>query len=812
MDKKIINNAINLEYSYLSGKYSNLEELYLNENEMIMSELKSDFVRFKHLGITYEEYLEIFKRFFEKIVSKGTALDEGYLPWLEGVKNKTNWKYWNNYKLSLESKGWSKKIVLSIDEESDKILDRTFNTLQKDIVVNKRGLVIGKVQSGKTAIYMGVVSKALDTGFKVIIILTGIHEILRRQTFTRIQEEIGTEGIHYHTSDETDFRSMHAKIANDLEKSNDKHLFIIKKNSSVLKNLIYFLKKNKDKELYDSRAIIIDDEADNASINTKQDEDPTITNKSIRKLLNCFAAKAYIGYTATPYANVFIEKDVIHKSLEDDIFPKDFIITLPISEDYCGSNKFFPKDHKKNPLFNLFENDETLVLFSAIQKFILSTSIRRSRGIINEHNTMLIHDSFRIADHASLCDTVEGMVTNLSGMLYNPNNSLVNILKSLYFDEYVEVSKLYSKNDKWEKIQQEIKNVISSIEVVMINSIGQELYYPDDETKTYIAIGGNKLSRGLTLEGLTISVFSRNSKQYDTLMQMGRWFGYRSAYLDLCRIIVPTDVYEKFEEINLADDDLYDDIEMLNSVEGMTPKDFALKVRAAYNMLPTSKSKMGKSISFAGLSGKTRATLRFGNKDNILITEKFIEELGGFSKFHESTNGDCYIKQNISSSVIIEYIKKYNFHPQESNFDKNLILSYLEKFHEDEDFNLVVVNQKGNTEEIKIADKLFKPVIRTVSTPWRLKRLLAPSIELMDLDYIYRNNAAYQNDKNAVTNLENDSISFKNLKMKYRNVLTFYLIFTKLIDDDSNKSKISVGIGISFKTINRKITDYYYNL
>jgi hypothetical protein len=812
LDKKIINNAIKIQYSFLLKKNPNLEELFVNNDSKILADLEADFLRFEHLGITYEEYLEIFKNFFEKIEKDGTALDEGYVPWLDEIKDKINWKYWNNYKASLESKGWSKSIVTSLDNESDKILDRTFNPLREHIVINRRGLVIGKVQSGKTANYMGVVSKALDAGFKIIIILTGIHESLRRQTYSRIQEDIGQEGIHYHTSDETDFRSMQARIANDIETSNDKHLFIIKKNSSVLKNLIYFLRSNRKKEKYESRAIIIDDEADNASINTKNDEDPTTTNKSIRELLNCFLAKAYIGYTATPYANVFIDKDIRHKTLEDDIFPKDFIITLPISQDYCGASKFFPKDFENNPLFNIIRDETTIVLFDAIKKFVLSTSIRRSRGIINQHNTMLVHDSFKIADHASLRDAIQAMIVNLTGMLFNPNDSLINSLKNMYYEDFIHVSKLYGKQDDWNKIQSEIKKVINDIEVVMVNSIGQELDYPDDDVKTYIAVGGNKLSRGLTLEGLTISVFSRSSSQYDTLMQMGRWFGYRLPYLDLCRIIVPLEVYEKFDLINLANQELYEDLETLNSIEGMTPKDFALKVRAAYNMLPTSKSKMGKSISFAGLSGKTKETLRFGNKDNIFVTEEFIDKVGGLNSFRQSTSGDCYVKENVQSSIVVDLIDKYIFHPNESNFDKDLILSYLDEFHKNEDFNVVVVNQKGETKEVEIAGMIFKPVIRTVSSPWRLKRLLAPSIELMDLDYIYKNDIVYQNDRDVLNDSNLDTISFKNFKIKYRKKLTLYIIFVMLKEEKEKKSRLVTGLGISFKSINEKISNYYYNL
>jgi hypothetical protein len=811
-NKKMIVYATTLIHKNLQDKFDDLENMFKNRNSAVMDEITVFYNDYLKNYTPYEEFLEFFDNKFVKIKEKGTVLDEGYVPWIEGIKDKVKWSYWNHYKSLLASKGWSKSIIDSIDEESDKILDRTFNPMRKDIRINKRGLVIGRVQSGKTANYMGVVSKALDTGFKVIIILTGVHENLRRQTFKRIQEEIGTEGIHYHTSDETDFKSMHARIANDIENSNDKHLFIVKKNSSVLKNLIRYFKSNKKNEEYIARTIVVDDEADNASINTKHEEEPTTTNKSIRELLNCFLAKAYIGYTATPYANVFIDKDLKHKTLQDDIFPKDFIITLPISEDYCGAKNFFPKDGEKNRLFNIYDDNATLVIYDSIKKFILSTAIRKSRGIINDHNTMLVHDSFRIGDHLDLSEGIESMVENLKGRIYNPKDSLIVELKKLFDDEYVETSILYNRYDDWAKIEKHIPSVLNDIEVVMVNSMGQELEYFDEDIKTYIAVGGNKLSRGLTLEGLTISVFARNSKQYDTLMQMGRWFGYRASYLDLCRIVLPEDIYKNFVEINNADKELYSDIKLLNEQEGMTPKDFALKVRSSYGLLPTSKSKMGKSLHFAGLSGKTRATLRFGVKDNIEVTEQFLENQGGLENFIEMSNS--FIKLNTSVEDIIKFISQFKTHDDESNFDKNLILPYLNKFHIKENCNIVVVNQKGDTTKVNIAGKTFYPAKRTVVKPWRVKRLLAPSIEIMDLDYMNKNNGAYLNEKEVLSNPDEDSISFKKFKNKYRKRLTFYIIFTQLeyVKEGEKSTRLVTGIGMSFKSINREISDYYYNM
>lgn len=368
-------------------------------------------------------------------------------PWLRDFKaeRKSTWDFWVRYKQYLsEQKGFAPLVIQKLDEMTDRILDNLFNPQSTNITIDKKGLVVGQVQSGKTANYTGLICKAADAGFNFIVVLAGILNNLRSQTQSRIDEgflgfdtqyerayninnttKIGVGLIpgfdsaianSYTTSlDYGDFNSRAANTAGFNFNAPQPIILVVKKNAAVLKRLNTWLKAQAGgHKIANKSLLLIDDEADNASINTKKDKDldPTAINKGIRTLIGQFNRSAYVGYTATPFANIFIAQD------ESDLFPRDFIINLPAPTNYIGPEKvfgtsmdveeeedllpivvpisdyltFIPEAHKKNdPKPTFCDIPESLK--TAIKSFILTCAIRLARGQENKHNSMLIHVS-----------------------------------------------------------------------------------------------------------------------------------------------------------------------------------------------------------------------------------------------------------------------------------------------------------------------------------------------------------------------------------------------------------------------------------
>lgn len=788
-----LKSLLDIESEFYKEKIINTIKLFnINEDELpiLLDELTSNILS-KH--------------------GKVHTIEEPFIPWFDQIQNTVEWKYWNIYKKALENKGnFSSDTIASLDESTYKILSMLFNPLDTSISKsNRRGLVVGNVQSGKTANYIGLVAKSMDIGFKTIFIITGVHEVLRTQTYTRIVKELGTNGIHYYTSQDDDFKGIQSRFIANLDSSEDRHIFIIKKNTKVLENINKFLSINHVDKII-SPMLFIDDEADNASINTKESEDPTTTNRHIRDILNRFHKKSYIGYTATPYANVFIDKDITHKNYEDDLFPKDFIVALPISNQYCGIDTY--KGTESTTLYQIIEEDHELEKFySSIDMFVLSTAIRNSRKDF-DHNSMLIHISSRIAAHKEIVGVVYDYLDKLKNEIYDPNKSLYIRLRQLYVNEYLLKTKLIKPDfhDIWENIESEIENVLLSIEVKMINSDGDNLDY-NDTLKTYIIIGGSKLSRGLTLEGLTISFFDRKSKQFDTLMQMGRWFGYKKRYIDVCRVISQKETLEHFDAIGESDKYLRDEIELMRS-SNITPKDYAVKVLGHYNLLPTSRKKMNTIYKFGGLSGKTRETLRFKEESNIISINNYLVDLTSRTQY--ITNDDNLLWLNVDFSEIKQFFKIYNFHHDESNMNKDLILKYIQQFHSESLFNIALRLPKNARGEIEtIFENKIHFSSRTCLNEAMLKRFLGPNDEIVDLDYIYKNNNEYFENKSNSLKSENDSTSirFKEFKLKYRENPLLVLLPATIEIENKNLKFNTVGFGISFPEIINEVTNLYIN-
>ena len=528
-------------------------------------------------------------------------------PWLKDFRaNKmSKWEFWMRYAEYLEKhKKFAPSVILQLDELTDRVLDKLFNPQRNEIQISKKGLVVGQVQSGKTANYTGLICKAADAGFNLIIVLAGIHNNLRSQTQNRIDEgflgfdtqyeraytmnnttKIGVGLIpgfdnaianSYTTSlEKGDFTSRAANTAGFNFNVPQPILLVVKKNASVLNRLYKWLQTQTINEKITNKSLlIIDDEADNASINTNRKElDPTTINRNICSIISLFNRSAYVGYTATPFANIFIPQN------EDDLFPRDFIINIPAPTNYIGPEKVFgtsiipddtnsdllpiiypikdydffvPQGHKKDDDKPKFEDiPESLRI--AVKCFIVTCAIRIARGQGTRHNSMLIHVSRFQMWQNHIKELVENLFNYYKHEIEASDTAIYEEFRKILEDDTanyksyktitneIKESK-FSDIDKnlsvhsWEEIKPQLFKAVQKIEVKSINGTsGDCLTYYENEKNgiSVIAIGGDKLSRGLTLEGLSVSYFLRASKMYDTLMQMGRWFGYRPGYVDL---------------------------------------------------------------------------------------------------------------------------------------------------------------------------------------------------------------------------------------------------------------------------------------
>ena len=684
---------------------------------------------FKYLSATFSVFSEDYRIL---------DTDEDYHPWLKDSKAIITWNFWNRY-ISYMQKKIAPDTINKLDNLTDDILDRIANPITPG-AWDKRGMVVGQVQSGKTSNYIGLINKAADAGYRLIIILAGMHDSLRSQTQIRIDEgflgfnsqrslqysNTNKIGVGYYNPHDGktnqpvdlpanaltsshlngDFNRKAAQSAGIHLRSSDPIVAVIKKNGSILKNIISWLAVWGDKQpdgkilIRNVPFLLIDDEADNASINVSKEKVSAI-NGCLRALLSLFEQSAYVGYTATPFANIFIPIleqesvkgiDLTIKDYEftvgQDLFPKDFIINIPAPTNYIGPAKVFglpaltSSDTDEEPLpvvrlvndYDTFEasnereqiqniiagvddnlkisrsfvpdkhkKDDPLPdelpesLKYAIKCFILSSSARRVRKQIDVHNSMLIHISRFIVWQDRIATLVDAELKFYQKQIELKSGNLLKELEAIWEKEFVPTTLKIIRNSNiytdpeiipipWEKVEAEVYNAISKMEVRAVhgdkniaglshhNISPLDYFFSEQQGKflSVIAVGGDKLSRGLTLEGLTISYYLRASKMYDTLMQMGRWFGYRPGYVDLCRIFTSEELTRWYKHITIASEEMRKDFDYMFLLK-KTPKEFGLKVRTHPGVLKiTAANKFRyKKIMYLSYSGELEQTYQF---------------------------------------------------------------------------------------------------------------------------------------------------------------------------------------------------------
>jgi hypothetical protein len=590
--------------------------------------------------------------------------------------------------------------------------------------------------------------------------------------------DVETEIYSYTSSDDKgDFsRSIASKINVPIGGSSPTVL-VIKKNKSILENLILWLNQfaddvNGERKIINVPLLVIDDEADNASVNSGTEEDVKTINRLIRTLLNLFNRNTFIGYTATPYANLFIpsswsedlEANVKDLKLKvgEDLFPRDFIVNIPPPSNYIGAKQvfgfvndntgeeheglniiryaedqepYFPKKINKDNKDDL-PDDIPTSLNEAIKAFILTNAVRRVRGHEKKHSSMLVHVALRVQWIDRVSWLVNEKLRSYKNQIKSGQGNILNELKELYERDFVptiiEVKEnmLYHdpkvKTHNWEEVKEQLIPAVLKIDVRAVHGVKntsgleydniQELNYDDykENGLCVIAVGGNKLARGITLEGLSISYYLRTTRMYDSLMQMGRWFGYRPGYVDLCRLYTTSELVNWYQHVTMATEEMRADFDEMAS-NNLRPQDYQLKVRTHPGMLMiTSLAKMREYEKITiGFSGKLIQTYAFKNehlKNNYFDFKHFISRLYSPQKI-ETQKGltNALLWKNVDSSIVCDFLS--TFRNDYHRFD--IIKGYVEKQNSAnllQDWNVAVwMNSKNqSTIPLEWADSSMK--------------------------------------------------------------------------------------------------------
>lgn len=751
-------------------------------------ELAEQVRRFSSLfPISTEEGSQLLRKLHARFavrMDQGTALyDETYEPWLNASKPNIDPFYWNRYEAFLLRSKWTRSVTNSLSRVTDEILD-LFGDPQRSGKWKRRGLVMGDVQSGKTATYTGLTCKASDAGYRLVILLTGTLENLRKQTQERLdsgfvgldssgwlsqQRQTRSIGVGLIDASRTGvvftskLKDFNTTLVNQLNFRLDAFraepiLLVVKKNKRILENLEKWLRElNLGADgLIDTPLLLIDDEADNASVNTRDgDSDPTAINEQIRKILRIFKRSTYVGFTATPFANIFIDSDTEDEMLGDDLFPRDFIYALEPPTNYLGAEAVFLGDYGEQ-LLRFIEDaapvfpsphQSTLVvdslpesLYEALRCFILSNAIRDLRGEGASHRSMLVNVSRFTNVQNQVAVILDDALRQIQKDIQNysqlpPEKALQNgsltALRKTWEREFD------GQEFEWERVQNAL--VVAALPIA-VQSVNQSkgsaaLDYAKHQTHglRIIAVGGNSLSRGLTLEGLAVSYFYRNSQMYDTLLQMGRWFGYRDQYSDLCRLWLTEDACNWYEHITEATVELRQEIKRMRQ-QGMTPKDFGLKVREhPDSLIVTARNKMRSArtveriLSVSGQSIETPRLFRDPDtiRNNATAVRDFVTkiEANGIERGFSLVGSGNTLWQNVPREYVSELLRRFKAHPLNMAFQGDAIAKFV-----DEDlsgalkvWDVVLPNGSEKTTDL-IAGLAYRPETRNVTyTPSDLK-------------------------------------------------------------------------------------------
>ncbi|MBP2512116.1 Z1 domain-containing protein [Sphingomonas sp. PvP018] len=741
-------------------------------------------------------------------------------PWYLGERRRPGASF-SRYLQKLSEGGWAPKAVEVLEEGTAEVVE-LIDDPEREGPWDWRGLVVGNVQSGKTAHYAGVINRAADAGYRVIIVLAGMHKILRRQTQLRLDQDFLGFDTAGGTADggrrpigvgllpgpvqlvdsvttsllNGDFSRTVANNAN-FAPANRPFVFVVKKNGAVLKNLNRWIARLPE-ESRDAPLLVIDDEADQASPDTgeqgflpdgsfDEDYDPKRINGQIRTLLGGFRRSAYIGYTATPFANIMIHDERAAQDFGADLFPSAFIVSLSAPNDYFGPLAIFGRDDDADavglPLIRHLDqtsegwipdpHDKSLrpvwsgearvppSLAEAIRSFVICCAARAARGQANAHKTMLVHVS-RFQDvHDPVHAQVEAELRSIRNAIAANDSNELDALERLWREDFepttdAMATTVFGRSVRrvgWQDVVARLGEETDRIQVAVSNGRSRQGidYDAADEagqSLSVIVVGGDKLARGLTMEGLSTSYFLRVSRQYDSLLQMGRWFGYRRGYADLCRLYTTIDMESWFRHLATINEDLRKQLAHMRVTAG-TPKLYGLSISAHSIMNVTAANKRRhavlRPVTYAG-EGKIQ-TVQYRDGDSVIANAGAVNEMlleHGEPEIDPSRPGGRppaagLLWRNVRGNRVAALLESLAFPPESSDVDGKRMAAYITAQLEQgelSDWTLFV--PAGVGANVEVAGHTLRSVRRTPisrSTPARFitKSILSPLDEAIDL-------------------------------------------------------------------------------
>jgi hypothetical protein len=618
-------------------------------------------------------------------------------------------RFWPALERSLRGRGWDDEAVGGVDSASTKIVSllpppglASFHT---------RGLVLGYVQSGKTANYTAVIAKSADVYYRLFIVLAGVHNALRSQTQDRLEQELcnlNREDWVSLTTLTDDFRLRAAPNPDFfLTTHRDQRvLMVIKKNGAVLRRVIRWLRAAREAVLAACPILIVDDEADQAGVNASTDAQArTRLNELLIELLTTPPKAAYIGYTATPFANLLIDP-----SQPDDLYPRDFIIDLPRPEGYFGPERIFGRDRLSQEEGDEIDGldmvrripdeevglvkpsgrdhadwspDLTPSLRASLDYFLVATAARRARGDPDLDSSMLIHTSMYTDVHEQFRPLVLEWHNDVARAWRNQDPGITERLRDVWEREAASVPahELNEPTTTFDELSPHLAAVLDELDVIIENSRSQIRLDYGEAVKPRVVIGGNTLSRGLTLRGLIVSYFVRTASAYDTLLQMGRWFGYRAGYADLPRVWMTEELEAFFFDLATVEHEVRQDIK-LYELEGTTPLDFAVRIRTHPALTITARAKMQAAVDASmSFGGRRPQMIYYRHRDaawlnanreaarrlvEVAVTEGALEQVDA-----------SWLIRNVSARSVLDFVESYRFHDRNEALQGRLLAGYV---------------------------------------------------------------------------------------------------------------------------------------
>jgi hypothetical protein len=680
-----------------------------------------------------------------EVLEPGVLSDGGPRSWFDGYDPSKGY-YWRRQRAyAAHTLGRRDFELDSLDQSSNKVLAHLEDPRSPESFAI-RGLVVGHVQSGKTANFSALIAKAGDAGYKIVIVLSGLHNTLRQQTQRRLERDLGRENVagvgepeagrrwQWMTGGESwgdfDPRGVNAAVL----QGNEQVIFVVKKNKTRLERLNNWMQGRVPDHV---PVLVIDDEADQASVNTggnrsardevdlvggadfdgdelSDDElDPSTINLNVRKLLRSFVRCSYVAYTATPFANVLIDPSAFDAAGGNDLFPSHFIISLPPppGDTYVGAAQLFGRDRLPGDAETSSEDGLDVVEFvpdyevdmlvppprqragfmptmppsmkQALADYVLAAAGWLERSDKDEPCTMLIHTDMQRAMQNPLAPEVTAELAYIRQRWLYEAAEYRPTLRERWNSRFrpVSASVDLGRDVAFETIEPYIDRLLrGGIVVKVLNSDWPDnIDFDAEPNLKAVLIGGNKLSRGVTIEGLLVSYYVRETLYYDTLMQMGRWFGYRGRYVDLTRLYSTELLVSCFHDLATAEEELRKQIARYDR-EKLTPTKFVPKVRTHPLMAVTQKSKMQSAVEVSvNYAGERVQTLRFTERPtadlqaNLELTRGFLGALGA-PEFVDSKP----TWTGVNPRLVIDLLNNFRVIPQTA-IDPRSVVDYIHK-------------------------------------------------------------------------------------------------------------------------------------